>query len=114
MLKINNQHRRHALYPFLVLGIPLTIAVTAAIWFHFSPLNASPTMDHRSSLSKHDYAKGHLREKDVLRRISPRLTQELLVKGLTLGSPVFIRIFKKIPRTRGLGIGFQNKNIQTF
>jgi len=51
--------------------------------------------DHYSRLSKEDYARGPLREKDVIRRMSPRMHQELGAKGLALGSPVFIRIFKE-------------------
>ncbi len=51
--------------------------------------------DHYSTLSKKDYARGDLREKDVIRRMTPRMTRELAEVGLELGSPVFIRIFKE-------------------
>lgn len=48
-----------------------------------------------SNLSKADYARGELREKDVITRLSPRLTNELNALGLTPGSAVFLRIFKE-------------------
>ncbi len=58
-----------------------------------SPVMHSP--DHQSTLSHKDYARGHLREKDVICRMTPHMTKELAEKGLKLGSPVFIRIFKE-------------------
>ena len=51
--------------------------------------------DHSSSLSKAEYARGDLRQKDVITRMTPYLTQELQPHGLSPGSPVFIRIFKE-------------------
>ena len=58
-----------------------------------SPVMHSP--DHQSTLSDKDYSRGHLREKDVICRMTPRMNKELAEKGLKLGSPVFIRIFKE-------------------
>ncbi|MGB2186801.1 MAG: L,D-transpeptidase family protein [Akkermansiaceae bacterium] len=51
--------------------------------------------DHHSSLSKEDYLRGDLREKDVITRMTPRLSRELNALDLELGSPVFIRVFKE-------------------
>jgi murein L,D-transpeptidase YafK len=48
-----------------------------------------------SQLSPKDYANGALREKDAISRVSPQLTRELNKHKLTLGNPVFIRIFKE-------------------
>lgn len=56
---------------------------------------ANPAMSSPSSLSKEDYARGDLREKDVIKRMTPHLTEELAKLDLKLGAPVFIRIFKE-------------------
>lgn len=50
---------------------------------------------HQSILTTAEYARGDLREKDVISRMAPRLARELHALGLTPGSPVFIRIFKE-------------------
>ncbi|MCP5538106.1 MAG: murein L,D-transpeptidase [Akkermansiaceae bacterium] len=51
--------------------------------------------DHISTLSEADYARGELREKDAVTRMTPRMSRELNEIGLSLGSPVYIRVFKE-------------------
>jgi murein L,D-transpeptidase YafK len=67
----------------------------AVLWYGFQDKLPMTPADHYSRLSKEDYARGSLREKDVIQRMTPRMSQELEAMGLTLGSPVFIRIFKE-------------------
>jgi len=93
-------------------AIVLTIVLCGLVWFDFNILHANtPSMDHQSALSKKNYARGYLREKDCLKRISPRLSRELATHGLKLGDPVFIRIFKK---SRELEIWVRNGTTQKF
>lgn len=80
-------------------------------WFFISQCNATIPMDHQSSLSKKDYANGSLREKEVVQRMTPRLTRELAEQGLKLGDPVFIRIFKE---SRELELWVLHKPSQKF
>ncbi len=60
-----------------------------------APKQLMTKSDHHSSLSKEDYLRGDLREKDVITRMTPRLSRELNALDLELGSPVFIRAFKE-------------------
>lgn len=69
------------------------------------------TADHYSPLSEDEYAQGNLREKDTIRRMTPRMTSELSEKELLPGSPVFIRIFKE---SRELEIWVQNTETEKF
>ena len=87
------------------------ITLCIAMALSSTPLQATPPMDHRGTLSKKDYARGHLREKDTLRRMSPRLSKELAKLDLQLGSPVFIRIFKK---SRELELWVEHQPSQEF
>jgi len=75
------------------------------------PLQAAPPKATASTLSKQDYARGHLREKDAIQRNSPHLTQELSELGLKLGAPVFIRIFKE---SRELELWVEHQPSQKF
>jgi len=74
---------------------PLILTLCLLMSHLSNTLQAAPPKDTASTLSKPDYARGHLREKEVIQRNSPRLTQELSQLDLKLGSPVFIRIFKE-------------------
>ncbi|MGJ8677961.1 MAG: L,D-transpeptidase family protein [Akkermansiaceae bacterium] len=67
--------------------------------------------DHQSKLNQKDYKDGGLREKDVISRMTPRLTQELNDKNLRLGSPVFIRIFKE---SKELELWVQHASLESF
>jgi len=69
--------------------------LAGVLWYNYKDSLPMTAADHYSTLSDADYARGDLREKDVIQRMTPRLTRELEAKGLTLGSPVFIRIFKE-------------------
>lgn len=66
----------------------------------FPPAMPSPEID----LTDSEYAHGPTRAKDAAERVMPRLEKELQAKGLSLGSPVFIRIFKE---TRELEVWLQ-------
>ena len=78
-----------------IIGALWAFALIGCGWVLINQGNATLPMDHQSSLSKKDYAKGSLREKDVVQRMTPRLSRELAQQGLKLGDPVFIRIFKE-------------------
>ena len=97
----------------LLIITSLCIAsVTGAIFWY--GLKHSPLMkpsDHYSSLSKEEYAQGHLREQDVIRRMTPRMTHELANKQLDLGAQVFIRIFKE---SRELEIWIESHETHKF
>ncbi len=69
--------------------------IAGALWYGLQDELPMTHADHSSRLSKEDYAQGTLREQDVIQRMTPRMSRELEAKGLTLGSPVFIRIFKE-------------------
>jgi len=71
----------------------------------------SPAMSHQSQLSPEDYAHGPLREKDAITRTTPQLIAKLAQQKLTLGSPVFIRIFKE---SRELEVWVQDKSTLDF
>ena len=58
-------------------------------------LNPTVVPAIKPNLSKSDYADGKKRAAEAAIRIRPRLTTELTEKNLTLGAPVFIRIFKE-------------------
>ena len=75
----------------------LLIATTmgAISWYGLKHYPLMKSADHYSTLSEEEYKRGDLREKDVIRRMTPRMSEELANKGLKLGSPVFIRIFKE-------------------
>lgn len=64
-----------------------------------------------STLSPEEYALGSNRYRDVYDRVAPRLTNELAAKDLTLGSAVFIRIFK---RNRELELWVGNPQDDSF
>ena len=65
------------------------------VWYSAKDKLPMTPADHISTLSEKDYARGDLRENDVVQRMTPRMSRELALKGLTLGSPVFIRVFKE-------------------
>lgn len=69
--------------------------IAGALWYGLQDKLPMTHADHSSRLSKEGYAQGTLREQDVIQRMTPRMSRELEAKGLTLGSPVFIRIFKE-------------------
>lgn len=75
------------------------------------PLAPAPRSSPPCTLSPANYAQGALREKDTIQRLSPRLHQELTEKKLTLGAPIFIRIFKE---TRELELWIQEKEGAQF
>lgn len=99
----------------IIVLTTLTILGVIA-WHHHgfaSPrdiLNITSTT-HMSNLSKKDYANGKLREKDVLKRLQPRMKRELTQHELQLGAPVFIRIFKE---SRELEMWLQHKKTGKF
>lgn len=65
------------------------------LWYNFEDTLPTTPADHYSTLNAADYARSDLREKDALTRMTPRMTKELANQGVTLGSPVFVRIFKE-------------------
>jgi len=73
----------------------LATALGGVYWYSFHTEPPMTPSDHHSTLSEADYARSDLREKDVVTRMTPRMTEELASKGLTLGAPVYIRIFKE-------------------
>ena len=85
--------------------------IAGVLWYGFQGKLPMTHADHYSRLSKEDYARGDLREKDVIQRMTPRMSRELEAKGLTLGSPVFIRIFKE---NRELELWMLHKPSQKF
>lgn len=97
-----------------IAAFGLSVILCGLIWFDFNIIHAKPSMDHRSKLSKKDYARGDLREKDVLTRISPRLTRELDEQGFQLGDPVFLRIFKESRELEVWVWHAQQKKFQLF
>lgn len=91
--------------PLLFSLFSISSVFAGLAWYHYgigydldkpqkmiSPITHS---DHHRTITAEDYAVGSLREKDVIERMTPRLTKELRDKGLQLGSPVFIRVFKE-------------------
>lgn len=78
-----------------VTSLCLVFIMGIVYWSGLRAEQAMPHPDHQSKLSKAQYARAELREKDVLTRMTPRLTRELKELGLIPGSPVFIRIFKE-------------------
>lgn len=58
-------------------------------------LGSSSAPSVETTLSKADYANGPKRAAEAASRIQARLAAQLAEKNLTLGAPVFIRIFKQ-------------------
>lgn len=83
-----------------------TLSIAAGLLMFTQMFAQSPSNIPRSALSKKDYARGDLREKDVIQRAAPVLARELQAQGLDLGSPVFIRVFKE---TRELEVWVEHK-----
>lgn len=81
--------------PAVIISLCIATTLGGIIWYGFHNEKPMIHADHYSTLSKEEYANPHLREKDAITRMTPRMTRELAAKGLTLGSPVFIRIFKE-------------------
>jgi len=69
------------------------------------------TMSPKNTLRAEDYARGDLREKDAIKRNSPKLEKALARLNLKLGSPVFIRIFKE---SRELEVWVQQTSSKKF
>ena len=96
-------------------AIIITLCTASALggffWFssHISPPDIP--MDHISQLTDKEYKNGTLREKDAIARRSPRLSEMLSTKNLSMGNPVFIRIFKE---SRELEIWMQDTNSGKF
>lgn len=96
----------------VITTLCIASALGAISWYgYWLPTPPMTPSDHHSTLSKEDYAKGNLREKDVIERMTPRMTRELSACGLELGAPVFVRIFKE---TRELEIWAQNTGTGKF
>jgi len=87
-----------------ILLLPVLLGAT---WWIFHSLG----MSQESKLSPKDYARGDLREKDAIMRTAPKLKRELAKKDLTLGSPIFIRIFKE---SRELEVWVEQASTKTF
>ncbi|MFC5051265.1 L,D-transpeptidase family protein [Rubritalea spongiae] len=64
-----------------------------------------------SQLSPEEYADGEKRAAEAAKRVQPQLTRDLEAKGLKLGSPVFIRIFKQ---SRELEVWIENPETKKF
>ncbi|SHK44329.1 L,D-transpeptidase catalytic domain [Rubritalea squalenifaciens DSM 18772] len=64
---------------------------TGAEHVEFPPQMPAPEI----TLSPSQYAHGPTRARDAADRVTSRLNQKLREKGLTLGSPVFLRVFKQ-------------------
>lgn len=64
-----------------------------------------------STLSPQEYADGQKRAKDAADRVHQTLQNRLTKKGLTLGSPVFIRIFKQ---SRELEVWIESTETKQF
>lgn len=79
----------------VITTLCLASTMGAISWYGFKHFPLMKPADHFSTLSKEEYAQGHLREKDVIKRMTPRMTSELAGMGLALGSPVFVRVFKE-------------------
>lgn len=86
-------------------------ALGAISWYGFKHHPLMKSADHYSTLTEEEYQRGDLREKDVIRRMTPRLSEELSNHGLKLGSPVFVRIFKE---SRELEIWVENQESKKF
>ncbi len=72
---------------------------------------SAPDETNPSQLSPADYASGKKRSADAAQRVIPRLKKELAVKGLSVGSPVFIRVFKQ---SRELEVWVYNKSTKRY
>lgn len=73
----------------------LTALILATICYFKLPSLIQAMPSSSSTLSKEDYADGKKRAQEVATRINDSLTTKLSSKSLSLGDPVFIRIFKQ-------------------
>lgn len=64
-----------------------------------------------SKLSAADYANGTKRAAEAAQRVKPRLMAEMKDKGIAIGNPVYIRVFKE---TRELELWVQNTQSKKF
>jgi len=64
-----------------------------------------------SKLSDADYANGSKRAADAAKRVKPRLDAEMRSKGIKIGNPVYLRMFKE---TRELELWVQNLQTKKF
>lgn len=86
-----------------------TNSPTVSYPYSYSFAPTMPATNH--NLSARDYAVGSKRSAEVAQRINNRLKSELGAKGLTLGAPVFIRIFKQ---ERALEVWLLDSKTQKF
>lgn len=97
---------------FKLTSIFLTILVLISAALFITYTNTTMATPYpRSNLTKAEYSRGDLREKDTLKRVSPKLNNTLTQQGLQLGSPVFVRIFKE---TKELEIWVQSTKDKKF
>jgi len=89
-----------------MMSVIFMAGVMGVFIFHAFASEAPP-----SQLSSKDYSNGRLREKDAIKRNSPHLKKQLAKKGLTLGAPIFIRIFKE---SKTLEIWVKQTNQPTY
>ena len=68
-------------------------------------------MGNPSKLSKKDYANGAKRSADAVQRVTPRLNAQMKGKGLAVGNPVFIRIFKE---SREMEVWLENQTTKKY
>ena len=97
--------------PVIIITLLAASTITAISWCDFCKLKHPPHMkhsDHQSSLSKEDYKRGDLREKDVIKRMTPRMTREL--SGLAWESPWAAGESPGLSRVTGKAPGWPEKH----
>lgn len=72
-----------------------SIATISALCYLLVIKTTNAKQSPLSSLTPSEYADGEMRSADAAKRVLPKLQRELAEKDLTIGSPVFIRIFKQ-------------------
>jgi murein L,D-transpeptidase YafK len=90
-----------------ISGIALACTLCYLVVIKVTQAQQSPLSD----LTPQEYADGKLRAADAATRVTPALTSRLEKKGLRLGSPVFIRIFKQ---SRELEVWIENPDTKKF
>ncbi len=68
-------------------------------------------MANPSKLSRADYANGTKRAADAAQRVKPRLAAEMRGKGIAIGNPVYLRLFKE---SREMEMWVQHSHTKKF
>lgn len=100
---------------FISNGITLWLLCIGCLFIFAgsSVISLAKIMDtsNPSKLSEQDYANGGKRAADAASRVNPRLAREMHKKGIAVGNPVFIRIFKE---SRELEVWIFNKQTKKY